>query len=84
MLHVRIGTPHTDTVGKTIEVIDANLMDVDYQNYDSVIINNAHTYTNLKEFATLCINSKVNLFISGDLTTVLSDLEEIAYIYEEQ
>ena len=83
MIHVRINKPHTETVGKTLEIIEANLMQVDYENYDTIIINNAHTYSDLKKFATLCIDSKVNLFLSGKLTTVLSDLEDIAYIYEE-
>ena len=83
MIHVRVDNPHTESVGKTLEVLEADLMQVDYENYDTIIINNGHEFENLENFATLFLNSDINLFISGNLCTQISNLKDIADVYEE-
>jgi hypothetical protein len=85
MIHVRVDKPHTDPVGKTLEILEADLMKVDYTNYDTIIINNGHEieFERLERFANLFVNSDINLFVSGNSCTQISNLKNIADVYED-
>ena len=80
MIHVKIGEPsyHWDTVGKTLFVIDGELMLTNYKQYDSIVVNEAHKYPNLRVFANLCKNANINLKIGGFLNENTSKVLEIA------
>ena len=84
MIHVKIGEPsyHWDTVGKTLFVLDG-LMLVNYKQYDTIVINEAHQYPNLRVFANLCKKANVNLKIGGFLNENTSKVLDIADKFEK-
>lgn len=84
MIHVKIGEESYkwDTVGRTMIVIDG-LMLVNYKQYDTIIVNEAHKYPNLRVFANLCKASNVNLKIGGLLNENTMKVLEIADVVEE-
>ena len=84
MIHVKIGEPsyQWDTVGKTIIVIDG-LMLVNYKQYDTIVVNEAHKYRNLRVFANLCKAANKNLKIGGLLNENTSKVLEIADVVEK-
>lgn len=83
MIHVKVGTPHTETTGKTLEIIEVDPMLVNYKQYNTIIINDGHEQQNLKVFATLCKAANIRLLVSGNPSTALEELRDIADIYEE-
>jgi len=83
MIHVKVGTPHTDTEGRTLEIIEVDPMLVNYKQFDTIIINDGHEQPNLKVFANLCKKSNTRLLVSGHQSTTLEELRDIADIYEE-
>ena len=82
MIHVRIGQESYkwETVGRTIYVIDG-LMLVNYKQYDTIVVNNAHNYPNLRVFANLCKKANVSLKIGGLLNDNTKKVLEIADVY---
>ena len=83
MIHVKVGTPHTETTGKTLEIIEVDPMLVNYKQYNTIIINDGHEQQNLKVFATLCKAANIRLLVSGNPSTALEELRDIADIYED-
>lgn len=83
MIHVKVGTPHTETTGKTLEIIEVDPMLVNYKQYNTIIINDGHEQQNLKVFATLCKAANIRLLVSGNPSTTLEELRDIADIYED-
>jgi len=84
MIHVKIGEPsyHFDTVGKTMIVIDG-LMLTNYKQYDTIIVNEAHKYPNLRVFANLCKKANVNLKVGGFLNEHTAEVLKIADVVEK-
>ena len=84
MIHVKIGEPsyQWDTVGKTIIVIDG-LMLVNYKQCDTIVVNEAHKYPNLRVFANLCKAANKNLKIGGFLNENTMKVLEIADTIEK-
>ena len=83
MIHVKVGSPHTKTLGRTLEIIEADPMLVNYKQYDTIIINHGHEYYNLRPFASLCKAANVHLLVSGNVSVALEELRDIADIYED-
>ena len=83
MIHVKIGVPHTDTEGRTLEIIEVDPMLVNYKQYDTIIINDGHEQQNLKAFANLCKKANIRLLVSGAPSLALEELKDIADVYEE-
>ena len=84
MIHVKIGEPSYTwkTFGRTIYILD-NLMLTNYKQYETIVINEAHNYPNLKTFAHLCKSANVNLKIGGLLNKNTSEVLEIADVFEK-
>ena len=84
MIHVKIGEPsyQWDTIGRTIYVLDG-LMLTNYKQYDTVVINEAHNYPNLRVFANLCKKANVNCLIGGFLNANTQQVLQIADIFEK-
>ena len=84
MIHVKIGEPSYcwDTVGKTLFVLDG-LMLTNYKQYDTIVVNEAHKYPNLRVFATLCKKANVNLKIGGFLNKNTTEVLDIADKFEK-
>lgn len=84
MIHVKVGQEsyRWETLGKTIYVLD-NVLLTNYKQYNTVVVNNAHEYPNLKAFANLCKKANVNLKIGGLANENTTSLVDIADIYEE-
>lgn len=84
MIHAKIGEPsyEFETIGRTMIVIDG-LMLVNYKQYDTIIVNEAHKYPNLRVFANLCKAANVNLKIGGLLNENTMKVLEIADVVEE-
>lgn len=84
MIHVKIGEPsyQWETIGRTIYILD-ELMLTNYKQYDTIVINEAHKYPNLKTFASLCKNANVNLKIGGFLNANTKAVLEIADRFEK-
>ena len=78
MIHVRIGKESYkwNTLGRTLYVLD-DLMLVNYKQYDTIVVNNAHVYPNLKVFANLCKVANVQLLVGGLLNL---NTEALLYI----
>lgn len=83
MIHIKVGSPHIKTQGRTVELIEADPMLVNYRQYDTVIINDGHKHQNLKVFANLCKGANVCLLVSGKPSPALEELRDIADIYED-
>ena len=83
MIHVKIGVPHTQTEGRTLEIIEVDPMLVNYKQYDTIIINDGHEQQNLKVFANLCKGANIRLLVSGEASMALEDLRDIADVYED-
>lgn len=84
MIHIKVGSPHTKSQGRTIIVIEADPMLVNYRQYDTIIINDGHEQQNLKVFAKLCKAANVQLLVSGNPSPALEELRDMADIYEDQ
>tara|TARA_Y100000992_G_C21260855_1_gene491204 strand:- start:206 stop:508 length:303 start_codon:yes stop_codon:yes gene_type:complete len=84
MIHVKIGEPsyQWETFGRTVYVLD-ELMLTNYKQYNTVVINEAHKYPNLKSFAQLCKNANVNLKIGGFLNANTMEVLKIADKFEK-
>ena len=84
MIHVKIGEPsyQWETFGRTVYVLD-ELMLTNYKQYNTVVINEAHKYPNLKTFAQLCKQANVNLKIGGFLNANTMEVLEIADKFEK-
>ena len=85
MIHVKIGEPSYcwDTMGRTLFVIEGDLMLTNYKQYNTIVINEAHQYPNLKTFATLCKKENVNCLIGGFLNANTQQVLEIADKFEK-
>lgn len=83
MIHVKVGTPHIKTQGRTLEIIEVDPMLVNYKQYDTIIINHGHEHENLKPFASLCKAANVRLLVSGNISVALEELRDIADVYED-
>ena len=83
MIHVKVGSSHIKTEGRTLELIEADPMLVNYRQYDTIIINDGHDQQNLKVFANLCKAANVRLLVSGNKSMSLEELRDIADIYED-
>lgn len=81
MIHVKIGNPQWAPMGRTLEIIEVDPMMVNYKQYDTIILNNAHGYQNVKVFAKLCKNANVCILISGTKES-LEELRDIADVFE--
>lgn len=66
MLHVKLGQPSFawKTYGKTLEIID-HLMLHPHKGYDTIIVNEAHKYSNIDLFAKLCKKENTLLLVGG-------------------
>ena len=84
MIHVKIGAPsyQWETFGKTCYVLDC-LMLTNYKQYNTIVVNEAHQYPNLKLFANLCKKANVNLKIGGFLNANTMQVLEIADKFEK-
>jgi len=84
MIHVKIGEPsyQFETTGRTMIVIDG-LMLVNYKQYDTIVVNEAHKFPNLRVFASLAKAANVNLKIGGFLNEHTSKVLEIADVVEK-
>ena len=84
MIHVKIGEPsyQWNTFGRTVYVLEG-LMLTNYKQYNTVVINEAHKYPNLKVFANLCKKANVNLKIGGLLNEHTSEVLKIADTIEK-
>ena len=85
MIHVKIGEPsyQWNTYGRTIYVLDGDLMLTNYKQYNTVVINEAHNYPNLKTFASLCKKANVHCLIGGFLNANTMEVLEIADKFEK-
>jgi len=54
-----------------------------YKQYNTVVVNEAHKYPNLKIFATLCKKGNVNCLIGGLLNANTMKVIEIADKFEK-
>ena len=79
MIHIKQGNPQWEPIGKTLEIIEVDPMLVNYKQYDTIILNNAHNYENVKVFAKLCKAANVCVLISGTKES-LEELKDIADI----
>ena len=83
MIHIKVGTPHVKSEGKTLEIIEVDPMLVNYRQYETIIINDGHEQQNLIPFANLCKAANVRLLISGKPSIALEELRDIADVYED-
>ena len=83
MIHVKVGTSHVTTEGRTLEIIEVDPMLVNYKQYDTIIINDGHEQQNLKVFANLCKAANIRLLVSGNPSAALEELRDIADVYED-
>lgn len=83
MIHVKVGTPHIKSVGKTLEIIEVDPMLVNYKQYETIIINDGHEQQNLRPFANLCKNANIRFLVSGQPSMALEELRDIADVYED-
>ena len=83
MIHIKVGTPHIESEGRTLEIIEVDPMLVNYKQYDTIIINDGHEQQNLRPFAKLCKAANVRLLISGQPCVALEELIDIADVYED-
>ena len=85
MIHVRVGKESYQwkTLGKTLYVLD-DIMLVNYKQYDTIVVNNAHLYPNLKVFAGLCKAANINLKIGGLLNENTETVLEIADMFVKE
>ena len=81
MIHVKVGNPQWEPRGRTLEIIEVDPMLVNYKQYDTIILNNAHEYQNVKVFAKLCKAASVCILISGTEES-LEELRDIADVFE--
>lgn len=79
MIRVQIGKESYkwDTLGRTLYVLD-DLMLVNYKQYDTIVVNDAHKYPNLKTFANLCKGANVQLLVGGLLNKNTAELLDIS------
>lgn len=77
MIHIKQGKPQWLPIGRTLEIIEVDPMLVNYKQYDTIILNNAHEYENVKVFAKLCKAANVRILISGTEES-LEELRDIA------
>ena len=84
MIHVKLGAPSYKwhTVGRTLYILD-NLLLTNYKQYNTIVINEAHKFPNLRTFAALCKNANVNLKIGGFLNEHTMKVLEIADAFEK-
>lgn len=84
MIHVKIGKPpyKWKTYGKTLQIID-NLMVQPHKGFDTIIIEDAHRYSNIALFAKLCKKENTCVLIGGDLNENTKSLEDIADKFEK-
>ena len=82
MIHVRKGNAQWEPLGKTLEIIEVDPMLVNYKQYDTIILNNAHEYQNVKVFAKLCKHANVCILISGNKES-LEELRDISDVFED-
>lgn len=83
MIHIKVGSPHIKTTGKTLEIIEADPMLVNYRQYETIIINDGHEQQNLRPFANLCKAANIRLLVSGQPSMALEELRDIADVYED-
>ena len=83
MIHVKVGTPHINAEGRTLEIIEVDPMLVNYKQYDTIIINDGHEQQNLRPFANLCKAANIRLLVSGQPSMALEELRGIADVYED-
>ena len=83
MIHIKVGTPHVKSEGKTLEIIEVDPMLVNYKQYETIIINDGHEQQNLRPFANLCKAANIRLLVSGQPSMALEELRDIADVYED-
>ena len=83
MIHVKVGTPHVKTEGRTLEIIEVDPLLVNYRQYDTIIINDGHEQQNLRPFVNLCKAANIRLLVSGQASAALEELRDIADVYED-
>jgi len=85
MIHVLLGRKAYEwpRVGRTL-LAEGDIMLLNYQGYDTIIVNNAHTQPNIAVFARLCSRRNIRVMVGGLVNKYTMELAGFADTFKKR